>query len=502
MTEVNKILKNTSAYQIAESLDKQDGSADGKISASIWNAFVEGKGGKKINTSISLENAMKSITSYAVRNAKSEKTTANDLGAKWLNSPSAEKSENIVSQESAKDVAPAEKSENAVPAEKSENSAAKRESNEAAPVEKSVNPDTSKGDKEVAQESQKTEVPESSVTENTSKKNPVRGNSGAKKTPAPVARARNSKPRKNPVRSNAGTSKAAVAKQQGLRATYNPNYYYSETEKEHYRWNPKTQKFVKYSNIAYFNKDQSYVRKYKNKDGSSKVVDYSKDGYPTKMQARNSKNQVYQNKDFAVKKLGLRETYATKSQNVYYDEATKTHYRWNDKTHSFDLYGSHKTTFVEQEGGDYEGKANIKVIKYSNGVNKKEIIKRANNTCENTYNTQGNLTRSTIRDTKNRVFYDVIRTYTNGKLSQATVTWYKDGKKSSVKKYDSHGYTNEEYYEKGVITDAYEYKRDANNKEIGGTHTEYRNGKAKMIEEYVYDSDGSKRVTKLTEIAN
>ena len=357
MTEINPILKNTSAYKIAENLDKQDGTADGKISGSVWNEFVKDKGGKEVREFISIEDAMKSITTYAIRGAKTAETSANDLGNKWFKSTT--------------DASSAEDSAGADNAEK------------------------------------------------------VQG-----KKNAPAHRS-----------GNADNEKTAAAKQQGLRPTYNPQFYYNETEKEHYKWNPKTKKFTKYSNIAYFNKDQTYVRKYKNKDGSSKVINYSADGYATKMQARNWQNKNYLNKEFAAKRLGLQETYATKSKGVYYDKATKRHYQWNEKTHAFDAYGSEKVTFVDKNGNKYRGKIKAKITSLKNGARKEVITSGKGYVYENTYDTKGNLIKERNKDDSGKLFYTSDAQYLNNKQAKKMETYYDNGVKSSSEnnKYDSKG---------------------------------------------------------------
>lgn len=81
---ISNNLKSTLAYQIAAKLDAQDGNANGEISASIWNKFVEDKGGKQIKESISLKSAMNSITTYLVRQAKSAGQTVDTLAQDWL----------------------------------------------------------------------------------------------------------------------------------------------------------------------------------------------------------------------------------------------------------------------------------------------------------------------------------------------------------------------------------------------------------------------------------
>ena len=85
MTKIDRLLQSTSAGQLAQQLDAADGKKDGKISASVWNSFVDGKGGKDIKNYINVENAMNSITSYAVKNSQSSGTKINDLMDKWIN---------------------------------------------------------------------------------------------------------------------------------------------------------------------------------------------------------------------------------------------------------------------------------------------------------------------------------------------------------------------------------------------------------------------------------
>ncbi len=77
-------LKAASAGTIAMALDAKDGKSDGKISASIWNEFVADKGGKTIQNSINLDNAIKSISTYLARNAESMKENVNNLASNWL----------------------------------------------------------------------------------------------------------------------------------------------------------------------------------------------------------------------------------------------------------------------------------------------------------------------------------------------------------------------------------------------------------------------------------
>lgn len=86
--DINKLLNTTLAGQIAKKLDAKDDNSDGKISGSVWNQFVGEIGtGKTIseNGFISIENAMNSITIYAVRLSKQEGKSVNELAKEWLN---------------------------------------------------------------------------------------------------------------------------------------------------------------------------------------------------------------------------------------------------------------------------------------------------------------------------------------------------------------------------------------------------------------------------------
>lgn len=86
MAEIDKTNLRSMARAIALELDKKDSCGkDGKIEASIWNKFVEDKGGKQIRESITLENAIKSITTYLAKNATKTGEAFGDLADKWFN---------------------------------------------------------------------------------------------------------------------------------------------------------------------------------------------------------------------------------------------------------------------------------------------------------------------------------------------------------------------------------------------------------------------------------
>lgn len=90
MTEINPnlMINGTLAGQIAQKLDAKDGKKDNSISGLIWNEFVEEKGtGKAIsqNGTISIDNALKSISTYLVRIAKTNNKNIDELANEWLN---------------------------------------------------------------------------------------------------------------------------------------------------------------------------------------------------------------------------------------------------------------------------------------------------------------------------------------------------------------------------------------------------------------------------------
>lgn len=73
------------AKRIAVILDEKDTKGkDGKIEASIWNSFVSDKGGKKIREYISINAAIKSLTTYLCRQAKAKGVLIKKLGQDWI----------------------------------------------------------------------------------------------------------------------------------------------------------------------------------------------------------------------------------------------------------------------------------------------------------------------------------------------------------------------------------------------------------------------------------
>lgn len=86
MAGIDKTNLRSMARDIAKELDKKDkGGEDNKIEASVWNEFVANKGGKQIKSHISLDNAIKSISTYLAKNATETGESFGDLADKWFN---------------------------------------------------------------------------------------------------------------------------------------------------------------------------------------------------------------------------------------------------------------------------------------------------------------------------------------------------------------------------------------------------------------------------------
>ena len=88
-------INGTLAGLMAQALDRKDNEenkADKQISASVWNEFIDNirresgndKLGKKIQNSISLEDAIKSITTYSCRAGKSKELTGTEMAREWV----------------------------------------------------------------------------------------------------------------------------------------------------------------------------------------------------------------------------------------------------------------------------------------------------------------------------------------------------------------------------------------------------------------------------------
>ena len=392
MTEVNPLLNSTLAGKIAQKLDAADGTKDGKIQKSIWDAFAQEYGGKTVNEFIEVGDAMNSITTYAVKNSKADKS-ADTLAQEWL-------------------------------------------------------------DKD--------------YTKNNAPK------AGTDPTPPKKGDAGNAGGAKDAGGAGNSSAKETKAKELGLRATYNRNYYYSESEKTHYRWDKEKQTFVKDATLACWYKDGSYKREIKNADGSFRGVKYGKDKYPKSLQALNYKKHPYRDEAYAAQKLGLKET---SRDGYYYDKQTKSYYKWNAETLSFDRDAA--VSYIGLDGYLYANTKKASIITRKDG-SKKEIVKGKGGYCaETVYDSERKITKVVARDASGKIITSCEPTYgPNGSILTAIV---RDG--NGKVKYQ----VNRTYHSNGKLK--YEIKRDGNGK------YEYfkkynANGTLEYREDYTYDSDG------------
>ena len=226
------------------------------------------------------------------------------------------------------------------------------------------------------------------------------------------------------------------AKAQGLRTTYSDKYFYSEKTKKHYYYNKKKGQFLEDPNIVFVAKDGSYRKEIRNQDGSTRSITYDKEGYATKMQALNYKKHFYTNRDFAAKKLGLRETLATKSKGIFYDPKSKIHFTWNPKTHTFEAMDK-SVRMVGKDGWTYD----------KNGQNG-NVQLRTDGTDVETDPETGKVTTRTYRDNGSRSYQ--ISKYPNGEISEY---WYDENDKLThqIDKYPE-GLTSEFWFDENDRT--------------------------------------------------
>lgn len=73
------LINNTEAGSIAKELDAQDGSVDGRISASVWNEYIDKWGGGHVKENISIKDATNIITKYMVDAIEINKAKTKEL---------------------------------------------------------------------------------------------------------------------------------------------------------------------------------------------------------------------------------------------------------------------------------------------------------------------------------------------------------------------------------------------------------------------------------------
>lgn len=298
----------------------------------------------------------------------------------------------------------------------------------------------------------------------------------------------------------------------GYKATANPNFYYDDKNKKHYMIDTNGN-LLEAKDVSWVGKDGSYAKRTKGKNGTQKYVGYDKNSYPKEMRAfdTSGKNPVGKAKDAAAG-LGLRTTLATDSQGVYYDESTKIHYQWNDKTHSFKAMKGVGMIAADGTTFDKSGKNGNKILHKDGTVE----TKYSNYTETNKYNKQGKIESNTttfsdgtkgVQETNKfgqRINYDID---VNGKSNKNELyTFYPDGHvKTEVFYCDGNKHLTT-YRQNGTeasckSTDSFGNliglrRTNANGKltyDYSAQYTEGYNGKQELVKSYEvkYDSQGN-----------
>lgn len=316
----------------------------------------------------------------------------------------------------------------------------------------------------------------------------------------------------------------AIAK--GYQTTYNPNFLYDPKTKKHFIID-KSGELLEAKDVSWVGKDGSYAKRMEGNNGTQKYVGYDKSSYPKEMKAYDAsgKKLVGNAKDSAAG-LGLRSTFASDSKGIYYDEATKIHYQWDDKSKTFKAMKGVGMVSADGRTFDNKGQDGNATLHKDGSVE----IKEANYTSTFKFNNKGEVISAITRDTdgsksvreinkfgqfieynvdangnsnKNELytFYPDghINTevfYDNG--NKYLTTYRQDGSVSSYKTTDSHGhliglrrenvhgkptydYTAEYAYDydgKPTLINSYEKKYDSQGNYLGGT------------EKYLTSSDG------------
>jgi len=278
------------------------------------------------------------------------------------------------------------------------------------------------------------------------------------------------------------------AKSKGMRQTYNKNYFYNEEEKMHYRY--KDGKFIKYADIKLFRKDGTYVREYKNADGSFRTIDYSEDCYPTSMQGRNYQGKAYLNEKKQAQVLGLRDTFATNNEHIYYDEKTKMHFEWNDVKKQFDAMDK-DVRYVSPNGDVDSPPATIVTVRDKKSGDVKTITEKYdldhNNGSSYTYDKYGRMIRNERRDGKT---YEYTEDANGNRISTVV---RKNGMVDGVynHSYDNHGNRTHTTHRDatGRVVSTGEFKYDEDNQCISESYKDVAGKQLKSME-WHKDEDG------------
>lgn len=145
------------------------------------------------------------------------------------------------------------------------------------------------------------------------------------------------------------------------------------------------------------------------------------------------KKDVPKDKEGAIKALGLKETFASKSMNYYVDPKTNQHYKWNPETNEFKAL-SESIVMVGKNGYAY--------VKNDNGRRRRRLLTdgrdvftaRDGGTVTNTYDDNGNKTKSVVKDKDGNL--ECIETYSYSadgtKNGSKKISYYPDQKMKKV----------------------------------------------------------------------
>ncbi len=223
----------------------------------------------------------------------------------------------------------------------------------------------------------------------------------------------------------------AIAK--GYQTTNNPNFLYDPKTKKHFIIDANGE-LLEAKDVSWVGKDGSYAKRMEGNNGTQKYVGYDKSSYPKEMKAYDAsgKKLVGNAKDSAAG-LGLRSTFASDSQGIYYDEATKIHYQWDDKSKTFKAMKGVGMVSADGRTFDNKGQDGNATLHKDGSVE----IKEANYTSTLKYNNKGeiisDITRYTdgskfVRETNKFGQTIVYRIDENGKSDKnESYTFYPDG---------------------------------------------------------------------------
>lgn len=179
--------------------------------------------------------------------------------------------------------------------------------------------------------------------------------------------------------------------------------------------------------------------------------------------APEKKQAVPKDKEGAIKAMGLRETFASKSNNIYYDPKTKQHYKWNKETNKFDAMDK-DVAMVGKDGTWYDNKGkfgDLQLLKDGRDVWTKED----GSTSTMTYDDNGNAIKEVTKDKNGNLLSITNYSYSaDGKsISTKRIDYTEDKKLKSVEdfSYDEKGRKKSslrrEYSADGNLEDIYKF---------------------------------------------